>query len=97
MEIRMAELHQTSVKSNGHLAPPLSRRAFQRSLPGRLGVLEQHLGDHEEQFDEFIARLRVLEARSRNTDLAARVDLVEGMLDLFRLVLGKRRSRRRLK
>jgi hypothetical protein len=82
---------------NGHTPLPLSKRAFQRALPHRLGGVEDHLDAQERRVDELVSRLAAIEARSDDTALQARVDLVEQVVDLLRLVLGKRRSRRRTK
>jgi hypothetical protein len=86
------DLHQRvrNGNGNGHMPLPLSKRAFHRSLPFRLGGVENLLDGHDQRLNEIFTRLGALEARSENTDLAASVDIVEGMLDLFRLVLGKR-------
>jgi hypothetical protein len=89
------DLDQVARKGNGHTPLPLSRRAFQRALPHRVGSIEDDLDGHERRMDELAYRLAAIEARSEDTTLSARVDLVEQIVDLVRLVLGKRRSRRR--
>jgi hypothetical protein len=74
---------------------PLSRRAFQRALPLRLGSIEDHLDIHEQRVDKLVARLAAIEAHAEDKDLRARVDLIEKIVDLLKLALGKRQSRRR--
>lgn len=91
------DLEQVVRNGNGHTPLPLSRRAFQRALPHRVGSIEDHLDGHERLMDELVSRLAAIEARSEDMTLSARVDLVEQVVDLLRLVLGKRRSRRRTK
>jgi hypothetical protein len=87
-------VQQQHLNGNGHMPLPQSKRAFQRALPHRVGSIEDHLDGHERRMDELVSRLAAIEARSEDMPLSARVDL-EQVVDLLRLVLGKRRSRRR--
>jgi hypothetical protein len=83
------------VNGNGHAPLPQSKRAFQRSLPVRLGGLEDQVNAHDHSVDEIRSRLMALEARAEAASDAACVELVWGVVDALRLALGKRRSRRR--
>jgi hypothetical protein len=90
-------LEHPHLSGNGRLPLPLSKRAFQRALPHRLGGVEDHLDAQKQRVDELVSRLAAIEARWEDMTLSARAYLVEQVVDLLRLVLGKRRSRRRAK
>jgi hypothetical protein len=91
------DLDQVVRKGNGHTPLPLSRRAFQRALPHRVGSIEDHLEDLERRLDELASQLAAIAVLSEDMTLSARAALVEQVVELIRLVLGKRRSRRRTK
>ena len=81
------------VRSNGHLARSQSKRAFQRSLPGRLTAAEDQLDGHDHRLDDLVIRVAAIEARADTAD-AARVELARQVVDVFRMVFGRRHRRR---
>jgi hypothetical protein len=87
--LRNGKDHNTSL--------PQSRKAFQRSLPLRLGSVEEQLDTQDQSVEDIRTRLAALEARADDKSDAARVELLRNVVDVIRLALGKRRSRRRLK
>jgi hypothetical protein len=46
---------------NGHADFPLSRKAFHRGLPKRVGAIEDGLDAHERRVDELVCRLTAIE------------------------------------
>lgn len=95
----MADLHHYRVNgngnANGYMPLPQSKRAFQRSLPSRLGGLEDSQDDQDHILAELQLRIMSLEARADTAADAASIELMWGVVDMVRLTLGKRQSRRR--
>jgi hypothetical protein len=81
------------VPTNGHLALSQSKRAFQRSLPGRLAAAEDQLDGHDHRLDDLVIRVAAIEARADTAD-AARVELARQVVDVFRMVFSRRLPRR---
>jgi hypothetical protein len=92
----MAYVASQHTNGKDHHQPlPQSRRAFQRGLPLRLGAAEDQLDGHDQRLDDLVIRIAAIEARATDTADAARVELGRQVAEVFRLVFGKRRSRRR--
>lgn len=99
-------LQHGHVNGNGHWPSPQSKRAFQRSLPGRLGGLEDQVYGHDNNLDEIRARLTALEAAPAKPEIKTpKIEVVSASFfrdvirdvvgDVVRLALsGKRHVRR---
>jgi hypothetical protein len=90
----VALVHQVNVTART-TCPLLSRRAFQRALPHRLGGVEVILDTQERRVEKIDSRLTAMEPRADNAVLTAQN--IEGIIELVQIALGiqKRRERRR--
>jgi hypothetical protein len=92
----MAYLQHQHTNGNGHMPPPQSKRAFHRSLPGRLGGLEDQVDVHDQRVDEILARLSALEAQPKQRIEVVSTEFFRSLVeDILRIALGKRSARRR--
>jgi hypothetical protein len=91
-------VNQTYVNGKDHGGPlPQSKRAFARSLPPRLGAVEDHIAGQAQRIDALISRVTALETQVRDQALVTRADTFERMIEFLQISLGykKRRSPRR--
>ena len=57
------EYTSTSRDGTGHTPVPLSRKAFQRGLPHRVGAIEDQIDAHDRRLDDCVCRLIAVEKR----------------------------------